>query len=440
MKLLFILPSVGRNPNQSYVKTWQMEPLSIAILSAMTPKGIHKIFIDDRLESIPYDIDIDAVAISVETYTALRSYHIAEQFRARGKKVIMGGFHATLQTEEVQEHADCVVKGNAETVWPQLCDDLQSNNLKSLYTGQDAEFKGIMADRSIYSQKKYTPLTLIETGRGCPFTCGFCSITAFSNHKYCARPIDAVVKEIKELRAKTVFFIDDNMAVDMERTRQLLIEIAKCKIRWCGQVSLNTAQHPEILALMRKSGCMGVLIGFESLNDNNLKSMGKNVNRRFQSYADAIKVFRDNGLALYGTFMFGYDYDTLESFDETYKLVVGQKLFFAAFNHVVPFPGTPLFETLKYENRLLHSKWWLDKTYRFGDMAFQPKNFTPDQLTEKCLEYRRKFYSVKSILYRATDFKANCSSPFMSTLFLIQNAIARRDVERRQYMRLGEGP
>jgi radical SAM superfamily enzyme YgiQ (UPF0313 family) len=437
MKMLMILPSVGRKKGKAYVKTWQMEPLAIAMLSALTPREIDRIFIDDRLEAVPYDIRVDVVAISVETYTALRAYRIAKRFRKRGIPVIMGGFHATLLTDEVLLHADCVVKGNAESVWEEVCSDFLSGRLKRLYTSENAPFNHPMPDRSVYSSKPYSPLVLIETGRGCPFSCEFCSVTSFFQRKYVARPIGDIIDEITVLRAKTVFFIDDNMVVDMNRTRELLTAVQKLGIHWCGQVSLETAKHPDILELMRKSGCRGVLIGFESLNDANLVQMGKNINRSMVGF-DSVETFRRHGLSLYGTFIFGYDQDTPETFENTYRFALDQKLFFAAFNHLVPFPGTPLYRSWESQGRLLYPAWWLSETYRFGDVAFKPKHFSPQELADTCLKYRKKFYSLRSIISRSTDLRANCRSLTMAAIYAVQNIIARIDVDRRQGLFLGE--
>jgi radical SAM superfamily enzyme YgiQ (UPF0313 family) len=437
MKLLFIMPCVGRKPGESYVKTWRMEPLGIATLSALTPPRIERLFCDDRFEEVPFDSPVDAVAMSVETYTARRSYAIAERFRERSIPVIMGGFHPTLLPEEAAAHADCIVTGNAETIWEELIDDLCAKRLKKSYHGDGGAFSPVLPDRTIYRGRRYTKLTLIETGRGCPFTCEFCSIASFFGRRYHTRLIDEVVREIRVLNPSMVFFIDDNIAVDRDRTIELLKAIAPLRIRWCGQVSLAIAQDEELLLLMKKSGCMGVLIGFESLDNSNLDAMGKAVNRRITDYGEAVAAFRRLGMGIYATFVFGYDGDTEETFEKTLAFALKERFFFAAFNHLVPFPGTPLYQRLSAEGRLLHKAWWLEPDYRFGDVTFKPKNFTPEQLTQRCLDFRRKFYSVPSILRRGLDFKANCRSSLWSLVYLGQNITAQGDVEKRQGLRLG---
>jgi radical SAM superfamily enzyme YgiQ (UPF0313 family) len=438
MKIMFMLPCVGKRRNEPYVKTWRMEPLSIAMLSALTPRHIERVFFDDRIEDVPYDADVDAVAISVETYTARRAYKIAERFRQRRVPVIMGGFHATLVTSEVQKHADSVMTGNAEDIWPEVCTDLAARRLKPLYVGGDPGFAPVLADRSVYRGKRYTDITLIETGRGCPFSCEFCSISSFFCKRYHSRPIRDVVAEIKALNAKRVFFIDDNIAVDRDRTMELLAAIKPLGIAWCGQVSLSAAADTRLLGLMKQSGCMGVLIGFESLDSGNLETMGKLVNMRIGDYDEAVETIRRHGLGIYATFVFGYDNDTPETFSRTLQFALQRKFFFAAFNHLVPFPGTPLYARLGSEGRLLCNEWWLSGSYRFGDVAFKPKNMDAGELARLCLEHRKKFYSASAIMRRGLDLRANCRSPVMAALYFAQNVIAAGDVDKRQGLVLGE--
>jgi len=179
------------------------------------------------------------------------------------------------------------------------------------------------------------------------------------------------------------------------------------------------------------------LIGFESINEANLEQMGKGINRTVSDYETAIARLRQNGLSVYGTFVFGYDEDTHETFEETFAFARRNRLFFAAFNHLVPFPGTPLYRRLEAEGRLLYDRWWLSPDYRFGDIAFRPKKLSPEELSALCMKYRTKFYSPRSILYRGMDLQANCSNLFMTTLFYAQNVGSLRDIHLRQQLPLG---
>ena len=437
MKITLIQPSMGRAPGTSYVKTWLMEPLAIATLSALTPGSIERVFHDDRLEPIPYDDPTDLAALTVETYTARRAYQIAAEYRRRGVPVAMGGFHATLAPDDVARHADAVVVGEAEPVWPHVLDDLARGALAPRYVANTPAEIVASPDRAILSGRNYLNIALVETGRGCRFACDFCSIASFFKSTYRARPIEDIVREVASVRSRPVFFVDDNIAVDRRRTLELLEALIPLGIRWVGQASLHAAADEEMLRLMEKSGCWGLLIGFESLNPEVLSVMGKQANRKAPDYSAAITHLRKHGISVYGTFVFGYDADTPAAFQPVLDLAIRERLFFAAFNHLIPFPGTPLYDRLRVENRLLHEAWWLAPDFRFGDVPFQPRQFEPEELAARCLAFRKKFYQAGSILHRGLDFQANCRNLAKAGAYLALNLASRRDVDRRQGMLLG---
>jgi radical SAM superfamily enzyme YgiQ (UPF0313 family) len=436
VKITFIMPSVGRKKGQPYVKTWQMEPLAIAVLASLTPAGHELRFFDDRLEPVDYDHRPDLVAINVETYTARRAYQIAHRFRAAGARVVMGGFHATLCPNEVMEHADAVVTGSAEPVWRTVLEDCQAGRLQRQYEGRTA-FASELPDRSIYGTKRYTRITLVETGRGCRFSCEFCSICSFFNRRWTPRPVEDVVEEIRRTHGTLYFFIDDNLGADRAHFRKLLLALEGTGIRWVGQMSNDIARDEGLLDLMESSGCIGVLIGFESLEAQNLEQMNKRVNRGREEYEAAVAALRWRSIAVYATFLFGYDTDTAESFERTLAFAIRQRFFFTAFNHLVPFPGTPLYERLKASGLLLFDRWWLEPSYRFGDIAFRPSRLSPAELSAACLAFRKRFYSLPSLVKRGLDFRANASDPLKFFLFWTQGLVGRRDIELRQGLPLG---
>ena len=437
MRIAFIQPAVGHKGGGAvYPKTWTMEPLALAVLSALTPRRVERVFMDDRLDEVDFSVDADAVAMPVECYTAARSYEIAARFRAKGAKVVLGGFHVKLCPEEAAEHADAIILGDAETTWAQVVDDLEAGTLRPSYAGCGGVFCP-MPDRSLYAGRNYGYLNLVETSRGCTFACEFCSVTKFFGRRYTPRPLAEVMAEVRSLEKDIVFFVDDNLAMDVERLKELCRRMVPMHMRWVGQLSIHSAEDDELLALMAKSGCAGVLIGFESLDAATLADMGKRVNTAHSDYAAAIENLRRHHLSIYATFVFGYDHDTEETFARTFEFAMESKFFFAAFNHLVPFPGTDVHARFAREGRMLHDKWWLDKSVRFGDVVFRPKNFSPEGLAEKCREYRLKFYSAGSIFRRGLDLRANVHGLRKALVYFASNFTQEREVMRRHGLPFG---
>jgi radical SAM superfamily enzyme YgiQ (UPF0313 family) len=438
--LTLIYPSVGRKENTPYVRAWQMQPLSMALLASLTPPDVEVRFYDDRMEAIPFDEPTDLVAISVETFTALRAYKIARQFRARGVPVVMGGYHATLLPDEVAAEANAVIVGDAEPVWAQMLDDARHRRQRPRYDGRGRRtLAGLRPRRAVFADKPYQNLTLVEFARGCNFRCDFCSITAFHGAAQNHRPTRDVAAEMAATGSNRFFIVDDNLVSQPARARELCRELIPLNVHWVGQASIHIARDGELLDLMARSGCLGVLIGMESLDPANLRDMGKDWNLAAGGYADSLRRFREHGLAVYGTFVFGYDNDDRRVVQRSIDFAREQKLFLAAFNHLVPFPGTPLYRRLEREGRLLKPKWWLDPESQVGDVSFRPRKLAPEELEELCLDARRQFYSWGSIWRRLGDRRANLRSPLMLAVYLGLNLEAHFDIDRRQGLRLGAG-
>jgi radical SAM superfamily enzyme YgiQ (UPF0313 family) len=441
MKITLVYPAVGRKEGKSYVKAWQMQPLSMAVLASLMPPDVETCFYDDRMEVIPYDEPTDLAVISVETFTALRSYAIAAEFRQRGVPVVMGGYHATLIPEEVQEHAEAIVIGDAEPVWSQLLADVQSGQLKPVYDGRGRrELGNVRPDRSIFAGHSYQNITLVEYARGCNFKCDFCSITAVHGAAQNHRPARDVAKEMEQTGSRRFFIVDDNIVSQPGKARELCRELQPLSISWVGQASIHVANDDDLLAAMVASGCRGVLIGMESINAANLKAMGKDWNTAHATYEASLRQFRKHGLAVYGTFVFGYDEDDWAVIKESVDFAREHQLFLAAFNHLVPFPGTPLYRRLLTEGRLLQEKWWLEPTGRVGDVVFRPKKIAPAELEAGCLWARREFYGWSSIFGRLFDREANASSATMLGVYLGLNLGSHFDIDLRQGLQLGLAP
>jgi radical SAM superfamily enzyme YgiQ (UPF0313 family) len=433
-KITFIRPNLSDMRSSD-----AMEPMVFAILASRTAPDIEVVLYDDRLSPIPYDDPTDLVALTVETFTARRAYQIATKFRERGVPVVMGGYHPTFVPEEALQFADAVVIGDAEGLWEQVVSDARNGGMRPLYrdSGQPS-LDGPPPDRTIFHGKPYAPVSLVQFGRGCRFACDFCSIHAFYGTNLRQRPVRDVVAEIETLDRRHIFFVDDNIFVDVPRAEALFRALIPLRVRWSCQVSIDVARNDALLDLMERSGCTTAVVGFESLDARNLAQMKKQWNLKHADYATSIRKLQDHGVMIYGTFVFGYDYDTVDAFEASVEFALRSKFFLANFNPLTPTPGARLYDRLRSERRLIHDRWWLDPTYRYGHATFQPRGMTPDELTEGCFWARRQFNRYSSIGRRALDTKTNCRSPYRLGLYLAANLISRREILRKQDRRLGE--
>jgi len=442
MRLTIIHPCIGRVPGQRYIGSWQMEPLPAATIAGLTPPDVEVRFYDDRLESIPLDEPTDLVAISVETYTAHRAYQIASSYRRRGVPVVIGGFHAMLCPDEVSRYAESVVVGEAEEVWAQVIDDARHGTLQRFYRApKRPSLEKLRPDRRIFLGKSYLPVGLVEAGRGCHFRCDFCAVQTVFNQTQTRRSIDNILAEIrwtqKHSPKKIFFFVDDNITSNMSQAKEFFRALIPLNIRWVSQASINAAHDEEFLDLLQRSGCEGVLIGFESLNPENLRAMDKGFNTARGGYEKALANLRRYGIKLYATFIFGYDEDTTDSFAETVEFAKAHRFFIAAFNHLTPFPGTSLYTRLQTEGRLRYEAWWLDPAYRYNMIPFQPTRMSPERLQHGCVEARRQFYTLSSIVHRGMD-RLNRPDFFMFRNFFLINSMIRAEVSERDGYPLGD--
>lgn len=442
MKLTLIKPNIGRREHSLYVDEGRMEPLQLGILAGLTPSDIEVVMYDDRMEQIPYDEPTDLVAITVETFTARRAYEISSEFRKRGVKTVMGGMHAMLIPEEVSEHCDCVIVGDAEPVWETMLEDFQKGRLKSRYDVVQPECPqvNVITRRDIFEGKGYLPITLLQFSRGCSHRCSFCASSVyFKAHHFC-RPVEDVIREIKMQKRKLLFFVDDNIVCNHEKAKELFRALIPLKIHWVSQGSMDMLNDRELMELMVKSGCLGLVIGFESISPGCIAEINKNTNKHGSNdmYREEIRQLRKWGLQTWAAFTVGHDGDTIKSIRATCDFAIRNKFTFAAFNILMPYPNTPLYEKMKREGRLLYDgKWWLHEDYRFNYASIVPKNMTADELTKVSFDCRRRFNSPLSIVKRALEPRTNMRTPYRFITYLIYNPLFRKEVYKKQGMRFG---
>lgn len=441
MQVTFVKPTLGcLQDGRRFVDEGRMEPLSLGLLAGLTPPGVDCRLVDERVEEVNYDERTDLVAINVETFTARRAYEIADEFRRRRVPVVMGGMHATLIPDEVAAHADSVFSGDAEGVWHQVVADAHAARLRPRYMGSAGiPQRDARPRRDLYAGKSYLPISLLQFGRGCHHRCEFCAVGAYFDHHHCTRPVEDVVEEIRSQPRRELFFVDDNLVADSAAAKKLLRALIPLKVRWVSQVTLEHTRDPEMMKLFVESGCLGNVIGFESLNPENLRQMRKAANLpAFDSYARAVATLRANHLQTWAAFTLGYDHDTADSLMETCEWGISHHFTFAAFNVLMPYPGTSLYKRLQAEGRLLYDgRWWLHPDYRFNHAAFRPARMSPNELTETAWECRKRWSSAESIFRRVWDTRTNLHTPLKFALYCAYNPLFRRESFKKQSMQLG---
>ena len=440
MRVTLIKPNIGRMERGPYVDEGRMEPLNLGVLAALTPPDVEVTLYDDRMEPIPYDEATDLVGITTETYNARRSYEICAEYRKRGVPVIMGGVHPVLLPQEAEQHADSLFLGDAETVWAEVVEDARRHRLKRVYHGPVGRPQpGVLTRRDLFAGKGYLPLTLVQFSRGCRFNCHFCAVARYFKKQQYYRDIPEVIAEIESQPRKLVFFVDDNINSYPELSLEFYRALKPLGIRWVSQSTIDMSEDPALMDAMLESGCLGHVVGFESVDPRNLKRMRKASNLpRWERYARQLKVMREYGLQTWASFVLGYDFETPSSVRDTADFALDNKFTFAAFNILMPYPDTPVYAQLAAENRLLYGgKWWLHPDYRFNSAAFVPARMTADQLTEAAWECRRRWNSPRSIISRAFEPATNMHSPTRFALYVIYNPLFRREALKRQGLLLG---
>ncbi len=419
MHILFVVPGW---PKGSFwdVLFFKFPPLAMATLAGLTPDEHTISYVDESIAPLDESITPDLVVISAMTPLAPRGYEIAAIFRARGIQVIMGGIHASNMPDEAARHVDSVVIGEADEIWGNILEDAENNRLKPTYRQDEYTRMEIIptANRTIYPKKKYFFENMIQTTRGCPYKCEFCTVTSFFGGTYRPRPVARVIDEVRSLsrQAGYIFFVDDNLVAHKAHTNALLDELKNYRLRWVCQAPITIAKNADMLRKMMEAGCHGIFIGFESLNSKNIEVMGKKQNT-VSFYEEAIRRIHDMGIGVYGSFVFGYDHDSPAVFDQYLEFANRTGIDGAFLPVLTPFPGTRIHKRLAEEGRILSHDWRL---YDMATVVYQPKGMSVRELQEGFWQVNKGFYSLSSSLrrlFRPSSLKRRSNIIFMPMNF-----------------------
>ncbi len=401
-KLLLILPRNDRSIMGGVSRSGKagLARLALPTVAALTPPGWNVEILDSRVTPVDFDKKVDLVGITGFTPEMPSAYGIANGFRKKGVKVVMGGIHVSALPEEALGHADSVVAGEAELVWRELLEDFLKGAMKRLYHANKFCEMGNMPTprRDLLQRSMYQAgFNVIQSTRGCPFDCEYCAVTAFFGKTYRTKPIEEVIAEIKGFDTRDFFFLDDNIVGKPAYARELFKALIPLKRTWGGQAAINLAKNEELLTLYAKSGGRHALIGFESLSEKNLEKMNKAWNSP-EGYREAIRRIHKAGINVLGSFIFGLDEDGPSVFRETYDFIRETGIDAVHLNILTPLPGTRLYEKFESEGRITDRDW---AKYHFGEVVFEPKNMSAEELQRGFWWIWRKTYSMGNTLRRA---------------------------------------
>ena len=418
MKILLIMPHPSKK--RSIFSRFNYPSLTLQQVAAITPPEHDVEIVDERYESINFDKKYDLVGISCLTYNSIRGYEIAALFRKQRIPVVFGGYHASLMPDEVKQHADSVVIGEAELTWPQLLRDFEKGELKPLYRAErlvnPEEIPPARHDIGIY-----TPFTeAIQASRGCPTGCEFCAMNIVEGRVFRGRPVDVVVEEMKTIKAKRIFFADASLTINPKYSKQLFKSMKEVNKKFDCFGNINTiARDDELLQLAHDAGVVKWYLGIESISQANIDQAGKGTNK-VENYAKAIQKIKDHNMQVTGFFIFGLDHDTLDIFDNTLQAIFDWGLDEASFSIITPYPGTRLFERLEKEGRIISNDW---SRYEEGKINIKPKLMTEKELLDGTRRISFEFFSIKNCIKRS--FFSNDLNPVNITMRLLTNISVR---------------
>ncbi len=408
MKLLLVSPC--RDENIRFARSLRIPQIALNIIASLTPLHYDIKILEEEIEEVDLDEECDIVGISTMTSNAPRAYRMAQEFKKRGRTVVMGGVHPTVLPEEAIHYSDSVVIGEAEDTWSTLLNDFEHGNLQRFYKSSHPDVSHYPLPNRELTPKSSGLFNVmpIVTTRGCPYDCDFCAVPKFFGRKLRSLPVEKVVCDIKASKGKIFLFLDDNIIGRPKYAKELFKALEPLKIRWVGQASMSFVKDTELMRLAAKSGCSVLFFGLESVSTEALKRMGKSI-KQLEANEDAIKKIKDYGIVFHASMVFGFDEEDKSIFAETLEFLVRNKISTVSFNVLTPYPGTRIYDRLKKEGRLLTEDW---KYYDHNSVVFKPKNMTPRELMEGHLWTRKHFYSLGSIAKR---FNGALSHPLLYT-------------------------
>jgi radical SAM superfamily enzyme YgiQ (UPF0313 family) len=402
LRLTLISPRgpLYRHRTGAWKKSLRYMPLTLTHLAGLVPPELNAdiTLVDEGIEDIDREIEADLIGISAITGTAPRSYELADHFRRRGIPVVLGGVHPTLLPDEAQRHADSVVVGYAEESWPQLLRDFTTGHMQPRYTQSPHLSLANLPRprRDLLPGSRYTITHTLEATRGCIHPCDFCVVpTAWGRRPY-QRPIGEVVDELRQIGTRRLIFLDLNLIADIPYAKELFIALIPLKLVWGGLATTTIAKDEELLDLAARSGCRGLLLGFESLSPQSLAETHKKFNLR-QDYHEVVRQLHRRGIGIMACFVFGFDHDTADTFAETVEFVQAANIDLPRYAILTPFPGTPLFNRLKNEGRILTEDWIL---YDGQHVVYRPRPFSPAELLQRTEWAWKETYCYRSIAKR----------------------------------------
>jgi len=434
MKILLIFPKVKYSPyyikkDREFHQKLFGEAVSLTLpqLAAITPKAHSVEIVDENHETINFNQNIDLVGITCLTMTANRAYEIADKFRARDIPVILGGNHPTSLPEEAKKHSDSVVIGEAELTWLQLLKDLEQGKLKPFYQSKEPiPPESIPEPRRDLLKRRYQSDGLLIK-RGCPNRCEFCTVSSFYNKEI--RPLENVINEVNKIKANNIFIYDSNLTWHMNYTKRFLKEIKNSGKRWLANGTPNVlSKDDEFLKLAKEAHFFCWFIGFESISQKSLNGINKKHNK-VKEYIAAIKKLESNRMVFVGSFMFGFDGDTPEIFDDTLQAIDKWGIDMAEFHILTPFPGTPLYKRLKKEDRILTEDW---SKYTTTNVVFEPKNMSCKELFEGTRKVAKEFHRIPKIIKRFYNTMELTKSLFIS-YYVLQRNLRYRERYKNQF-------